>query len=40
MPSADEMEMITNQIVQLLPSSTEFSRRFEYLGSQERLRIN
>jgi hypothetical protein len=40
MPSTDEMEMITNQIVQLLPSNTEFSRRFEYLGSQERLRIN
>ena len=40
MPSADEMEMITNQIVQLIPSTTEFSRRFEYLGSQERLRIN
>lgn len=40
MPSIDEMEMITNQIVQLLPSSTEFSRRFEFLGSQERLRIN
>jgi len=40
MPSADEMEMITNQIVQLIPSNTEFSRRFEYLGSQEKLRIN
>lgn len=40
MPSTDEMEMITNQIVQLIPSTTEFSRRFEYLGSQERLRIN
>tara|TARA_R110002051_G_scaffold301262_2_gene369011 strand:+ start:920 stop:1627 length:708 start_codon:yes stop_codon:yes gene_type:complete len=40
LPSTDEMEMITNQIVQLIPSRTAFSRRFEYLGSQENLRIN
>ena len=40
LPSIDEMEMITNQIVQLIPSRTAFSRRFEYLGSQENLRIH
>lgn len=40
MPSADELETITNTIVQLLPSRTEFSRRFEYLGAQENFRIH
>ena len=40
MPSKDEMETIVNTIVQLIPSRTEFSRRFEFLGSQENLRIH
>lgn len=40
MPSADELETITNTIVQLLPSRTEYSRRFEYLGAQENFRIH
>lgn len=39
LPSQDEMETLTNNIVQLIPSRTEFSRRFEFLGSQENLRI-
>ena len=39
LPSADEMETLTNTIVQLIPSRTEFSRRFEFLGAQEKLRI-
>lgn len=40
LPSMDEMEALTNSITQILPSRTEFSRRFEFLGSQERLRLN
>jgi|TARA_R110002051_G_scaffold309599_1_gene382302 hypothetical protein len=40
LPSTDEMETIVNTIVQLIPSRTEFSRRFEFLGAQERLRIH
>jgi len=40
LPSADEMETLVNTIVQLIPSRTEFSRRFEFLGSQENLRIH
>ena len=40
LPSADEMETLTNSIVQLIPSRTEFSRRFEFLGHQENLRIH
>lgn len=39
LPSTDEMETLTNTIVQLIPSRTEFSRRFEFLGAQENLRI-
>lgn len=39
LPSADEMETLTNTIVQLIPNRTEFSRRFEFLGAQEKLRI-
>ena len=40
LPSMDEMETLTNTIVQLIPSRTEFSRRFEFLGQQEKLRIH
>jgi len=40
LPSMDEMETLTNTIVQLIPSRTEFSRRFEFLGKQENLRIH
>lgn len=40
MPSEDEMEMLVNQITQILPSRTEYGRRWEYLGQQETLRIN
>ena len=39
-PSADEMETLVNTITQLIPSRTSFSRRFEYLGQQEQLRIH
>ena len=39
LPSADEMESLTNMITQILPSRTEFQRRFEFLGAQENLRI-
>lgn len=39
LPSADEMEALTNTITQLIPSRTEFQRRFEFLGAQENLRI-
>lgn len=39
-PSADEMETLVNTITQLIPSRTAFSRRFEYLGQQENLRIH
>jgi hypothetical protein len=40
MPNADELEAITNTIVQLIPSGNEFSKRFEFLGEKELLRIN
>lgn len=40
LPSMDEMEALTNMITQILPSSTEFKRRFEFLGAQEQIRIN
>tara|TARA_R110000796_G_scaffold181330_1_gene297938 strand:- start:87127 stop:87837 length:711 start_codon:yes stop_codon:yes gene_type:complete len=40
LPSADEMEALTNMITQILPSTTEFKRRFEFLGAQEQMRIN
>jgi len=40
LPDTDEMETIVNTIVQLIPSRTEFSRRFEFLGAQENLRIH
>ena len=40
LPSADEMETLTNMMTQILPSTTEFQRRFEFLGAQERMRIN
>lgn len=40
MPSTDEMEALTNMITQILPSTTEFKRRFEFLGAQEQMRIN
>ena len=39
LPSPDEMEALVNQITQLLPSRTEHSSRFEFLGAQEKLRI-
>ena len=39
MPSMDEMEAMVNVITQLLPSGTEHTRRFEFLGAQEKLRI-
>ena len=39
LPSVDEMEQITNVITQLIPGRTEFSNRFEFLGSQEFLRL-
>jgi|TARA_R110000772_G_scaffold91739_1_gene188298 hypothetical protein len=39
MPSTDEMESLTNMITQILPSRTEFQRRFEFLGAQENMRI-
>jgi hypothetical protein len=39
LPSPDEMEALVNTITQLIPSRTEFSRRFEFLGAQEYLRI-
>ena len=40
LPSMDEMEALTNMITQILPSRTEFARRFEFLGAQENLRIH
>ncbi len=40
LPSPDEMEALVNTITQLIPSRTEFSRRFEFLGAQEYLRIH
>jgi len=39
MPSIDEMESLVNQITQLIPSRTAHSRRFEFLGQQEYLKI-
>jgi hypothetical protein len=39
MPSIDEMESLTNMITQMIPSRTEFQKRFEFLGEQEYLRI-
>lgn len=39
MPSIDEMEALVNQITQLIPSRTAHSRRFEFLGQQEYLKI-
>ena len=39
MPNEDEMEVLVNTITQLIPSRTEFSRRFEFLGAQEYLKI-
>lgn len=39
-PSPDEMESLVNQITQLIPSGTEHSRRFEFLGAQEKIRIH
>lgn len=38
-PSTDEMESLVNQITQLLPSRTAHSRRFEFLGQQEYLKL-
>jgi|DEB0MinimDraft_12_1074336.scaffolds.fasta_scaffold02634_9 hypothetical protein len=40
LPSIDEMESLTNMITQILPSRTEFKRRFEFLGAQEYTRIH
>ena len=40
MPSIGEMEALVNVVTQFLPSSTEHSRRFEFLGAQEKLRIH
>jgi len=40
MPSEDEMETLTNMITQILPSRTEFKSRFEFLGTQEKMRIH
>lgn len=39
MPSVDEMEALTNMTTQMIPSSTEYQKRFEFLGEQEFLRI-
>jgi len=39
LPSVDEMETIVNSITQLIPSRTQFSDRFEFLGQQEFLKI-
>ncbi len=38
-PNTDEMEALVNQITQLIPSKTAHSRRFEFLGQQEYLKI-
>ena len=40
MPSIDEMETLTNMITQILPSRTDFTNRFEFLGEQEFMRIH
>ncbi len=40
MPSMDEMESLVNMTTQLLPSGTEHARRFEFLGTQEKIRIH
>lgn len=40
LPSVDELETLTNTITQLLPSRTEFSRRFEFLGAQEKMKTH
>lgn len=40
MPSEAEMEALTNMITQILPSRTEFQKRFEFLGEQEYMRIH
>jgi hypothetical protein len=39
MPSVDEMEALVNQITQLIPRTSEHASRFEFLGSQEQLKI-
>ena len=39
MPSIDEMEALVNQITQLIPRTSEHASRFEFLGSQEQLKI-
>jgi len=39
MPSYDEMEQLTNQITQILPSRKEFQTRYQFLGKQEHLKI-
>ena len=39
MPTIDEMEALTNQITQILPSRTQHGERFQFLGQQEFLRV-
>lgn len=40
MPDEAEMEALTNSITQILPSRTQFSQRFEFLGSMEYMKIH
>jgi len=39
MPSMDEMESLVNSITKILPSRREHANRFQFLGSQEFLKI-
>lgn len=39
MPTIDEMEALTNQITQILPSRTQHAERFQFLGQQEFLKV-
>lgn len=39
MPTIDEMEALTNQITQILPSRLQHADRFKFLGNQEYLKI-
>jgi len=39
MPSIDEMEALVNSITQILPSRTQHSDRFRFLGKQEFMKV-
>lgn len=39
MPTLDEMETLTNSITQILPSRKQHAQRFQFLGTQEFLKI-